>query len=232
MKTTNHENLPQIDKPPTTDASKDPAVQKAIDLIKRTLVGASKTDLTSKYLVGAKVEEIRTSTQDEKYGKKVVVTIARSVGLTASCLYQYADVARAWGQVTFDEASPRAATAGLTFSHFIELARKDHASHRHELLEETIEKGLSVRDLRKHRAGSEEPRKKIAAIEQPKLDVLERLAVEGPTEEVRAAIDAELEELHRQDAELQRRAEKLEAARTTWTAARTECDSELGKAAE
>lgn len=226
MKTTTHENLP------TTDASKDPVVQKAIEMIKRTLFGASKKDLASRYLVAAKVEEIRTAAPNEKYRCRAVATIARGVGLTASRLYQYADVARAWNQGQFDDAGPRAAKAGLMFSHFVELAHKDHDAHRDQLLEEAIDKGLSVRKIRDMRSEAEKKSTAAATKGKPEYaDILSRLAAEGPTDEIRQAIDAELGELHKRDAELQRRIEKLEAARATW-ATPAESASDLGKAAE
>lgn len=234
MKTTSHDNNTA-----TPDVSRSPAVQEAIDLIKRTLFGASKRDLASKYIVGAKVEEIRVSAANEKYGKKAVATIAREVGLTASCLYQYADVAHLWDKGTFDEVRVRAAKASLTFSHFVEIAHGDHAPHRATLLEEAIAGRLSVRAVRARRPRRQQevtpPASgvKLADETPEEIDILDRLAADGPTDEIRKAIETELEELHRRDAELQRRVEELEAARATWTASPpAESCTDIGKAAE
>ena len=72
------------------------------------------------------------------------------------------------------------------------------------------------------------------AYEPPQIDILERLAAEGPTDEIRSAIIAELEKLHELDARLQRRAAMLEEAKATWMEAPGSAVSrpELGKAAE
>lgn len=222
-----------------TDSSTSAVVENAVREIKQALSTVATHEIPARYRIGARVEEFRR--EKKKYGRKVVVTIAEEVGLTPSALYQYADVARIWEKAAFDDVGRRAAVAGLMFSHFVELAHKGHAEHRNALLEEAIDGQLSVRALRDRRDAPRRPQidssasaAKLAA-EGPELtDILERLAAEGPTAEIRSTIDAELEELHRRDADLQRRVEQLQAARAQWAPQMptVESSTDFGKAAE
>ncbi len=207
------------------EATLSPAFKDTIESIRKALASASKKDLMSKYEVGAKVEEVRTRDADEKYGERAVETIAKAVRLTASRLYQFADVSRTWTPEQFADVSSRAAAKGLGFSHFHELAHKDHAAHRDELVEEAIKERLKLSELRARRG---------ARATKP-TDILERLATEGPTDELRNAIEAEVHKLHRRHEELARRLEDLEAARSAWSkpaSSAEDVSSQLGKAAE
>lgn len=188
-----------------SDLLKDPKVQDAVTVIRRALSTASKHDLANRYVIGEKVQTIRSSAPSEKYGKKVVSAIAKQVGVSSACLYQYADVARTWDRGCFDEVGLRAAKVGLSFSHFVELAHADHAGERGARLEEAIADRLSVRQLRG---------KRVAASSRPKtIDVLERLRVEGPSQDLYSAVEKALKTARLDRDQIEERIHELEVAK-------------------
>lgn len=189
------------------DVANDATVQTAIAEIKRALSSAAKHDLGSKYVVGEKVHQIRTSTPNKKYGTRAVATIAREVKVSAACLYQYADVARTWSKGAFDDVGLRAAKVGLMFSHFIELAHPDHAGQRDARLERAIEGRLSVRALRAMRAGVRK------TLREGHTDALERFKAEGPSEELGALIEEALKAARLAHEKIEERIHNLEKAR-------------------
>lgn len=197
----------------TTSLTDDPTVKSAVDEIKEVLTSNSKDDAKTRYLVGRKVNEIRTQASDEKYGKRVVATIAREVGLTAASLYQYADVARTWAPEDFEVLKDRAAAARLTFSHFIELTHPDHGPERDARLEHAIIESLSVRKVRALRTAA------TGRDHARQGDVLERFKIEGPSEPMRKLVDAALKKARLEQCDLEERIHLLEEAHA-------ECDKE------
>lgn len=197
----------------------DPAVKNALREIKQALSTLSKHDVPARYQIGAKVHDLRSSASEQKYGKRAVATIAREVGLTAACLYQYADVARTWNSETFEDVGRRAATAGLMFSHFIELAHADHAAGREGLLKRAIDEKLSVRQLRRLRTKPVPNALERVKKEAGTSDVLERLKSEGPSDELRAMLDEALKQERQALCVLEERIHALELAKQGYESA-------------
>lgn len=235
----------------TSDISTDPKVLDAIREVRDALLGASKEDIASKYFAGQAVERIRKTASNEKYGKKAVSIIAREVGVSAARLYQCADVARTWSEPVFSRVGLAAAKAGLTFSHFVELAHHDHSAERSDRLNAAIDRKLSVRQLRALRTektAAPSGAKLVTRAPEPapeNVDVLARIESEGMTHDTLEALDAELHALCNQRVGLQARIEKLEEVRAQWVWSEPdksedpnsvkhieESGSDLGKAAE
>ena len=127
--------------------------RKAYEEIRDLLDGQRHVKATAWYAVGRKVMKIMAASE---YGKKSVAKIARALGRDASLLYDAGRVAKTWAPQRFAElVNKRDKVRGnrLSWSHFVELESIDGSGRRGLFLKQTLEEGLSVRDLKKEIAG-------------------------------------------------------------------------------
>jgi len=127
--------------------------QKAYEEIRNLLDGQRHDRAKTWYAVGRKVVKIMA---DSEYGKKAVAKIAKALGRDASLLYEAGRVTETWLPRQFAElVAKRDRVRGnrLSWSHFVELARVDDSRQRGLLVKKVLNKGLSVRELKREIAG-------------------------------------------------------------------------------
>lgn len=212
--------MKKTNKPNGTSENKTPAdptaLEEATKFIRQILEQSNKDEALARYEIGQKVNETCDLMPKEKYGDYVVRTLAEAVKLTGAALYSYAKVAKEWRRGKVQEYVRR----GVTFSHFIELTHPDHAERRDALLERAAAEKLSVANLKSFRKRS-------------RVDVLARLAAEGPSESLRQELEKKLADLREEATRLAREIQEheLELGKHFVTAIADE-SSEIGTAAE
>ncbi len=95
-----------------------------------------------------------------KYGRNAARTLANSMGISKSKLYEYAGVYNAWPNgESFSQMLRKRNKAGrcLTWSHLVLIASVQSVSQRDELAATVLEKDWSVRDLRSNLQNAKRP---------------------------------------------------------------------------
>jgi hypothetical protein len=105
------------------------------------------TDARARRRVGAAILDIKMA--PGKYGTGGVALLARALGRDVATLYRYAQVASCWSADDLEKllSTKNPAAQSLSWSHLVELAIVEPVLFRNVLLKETLERGLSVREL-------------------------------------------------------------------------------------
>ena len=124
----------------------------AYDEIKTLVVAADLHDVHARYEIASHCQMVRAGDgKGSKYGYRAVTTLANALGWSKSNVHDYANVAESWpDKQTFDVVAERKDKDGKPFSwyHIVLLAKAD-AARRDKLVEDAIEHGWNVRELRK-----------------------------------------------------------------------------------
>lgn len=117
--------------------------------LKRKLELGWKRDALITYDFGAVTNKVKS--EDARYGKKAVETLAKELKLDRATLYRWAKVATAWTKSDFAKiAARRSPKSGLplTWSHLEVLSDVENTKRRGELLEQALSEALTVVELR------------------------------------------------------------------------------------
>ncbi|MCM2333469.1 MAG: hypothetical protein NDI82_05930 [Anaeromyxobacteraceae bacterium] len=123
--------------------------------LKRELELGWKRDVLNTYEFGAVTNKVKS--EDARYGKKAVETLAKELKLDKATLYRWAKVATAWTKSDFAKiAGRRSPKSGLplTWSHLEILSDVENAKRRGKLVEQALAEALTVVDLRSLIKGS------------------------------------------------------------------------------
>jgi hypothetical protein len=125
----------------------NPDLRRQYDAIRRLLANVTAADARGRHRVGQIVVEIRRS--NERYGARAVPLLAEALARDESTLYRYASVAEAWDEAALESVLDRRMPGRepLSWSHLLELAAIPSPERRERLLNEVLQRGLSVRAL-------------------------------------------------------------------------------------
>lgn len=117
--------------------------------IRKLWARANAGDVRNRYRIAVQVKRIRDKDGTKKYGTGVISRLAEALGRKERTLYEYAMVAESFGEEEIKEILKRKSLYGrpVSWSHLIALAHVVSPERREELLAETLEEGLSVREL-------------------------------------------------------------------------------------
>jgi GGDEF domain-containing protein len=127
-----------------------PRLRPIYEAIETLLAGSTREDVRSRHRVGVLIGEIKGA--EDKYGAHAVERLAVALGSNVHTLYRSASVAERWSRDEFEVLLARAADAGrsLSWSHLVALAGVASRQRRGDLLQKTLDEGLTVRQLLKH----------------------------------------------------------------------------------
>ena len=108
--------------------------------------------MQNRYEIAVHCLAVRQGDGSETYGKNAVGKLAKRLGWSKSEVYDYANVAVAWPDETgFDELSSKTDKfrKPLTWTHFRRIAAEKDATKREQLIQNCLQHGWSVRELKK-----------------------------------------------------------------------------------
>jgi len=127
----------------------NPRLGEACNQIRGLLAKETRGSAQVRYCIGAIVRRVEKG--GRRYGSRAVEKLALALGLDDSTLYVYAQVAGRWNKRAFKSLLGRKGKYGLplSWSHLAELALVEDNERREGLIQATLQKGLSVRDLKR-----------------------------------------------------------------------------------
>lgn len=148
------------DRPKTTEkkeenSERDALVSAAVAEIGKLLAKEDTNTALVRFDIGEHVNRIKNA--EDSYGSGLVAEVAKKLGRDDDTLYDYGRVAALFTRSGFQKLSARKNAAGttLSFSHFVELAKKDGKNGTgldqerwKPLFEKALKEALSVRALR------------------------------------------------------------------------------------
>lgn len=125
--------------------------------IRKRLADVGRKDMQARHQLGVLVNEIQND--PDKYGRRGVKQLAAAIGYDEKTLYKYGQVASCWSAEQIEELSQQKGTTGLpiSFSHLLLIATVEKKRRRDALVQAVLNKGLSVRDLKRQLEGQPSP---------------------------------------------------------------------------
>jgi len=117
--------------------------------LRSLLSNQATNEAMNRHEIGVVVLEIKKAAVTEKYGKKLVASIASDLNVSRSVLYDAGRVAAAWSASEFEDLikAKKANGTPLPFNVWVEISQQD-AAERGALIEQAIAGGLSVRGVK------------------------------------------------------------------------------------
>jgi hypothetical protein len=125
-----------------------PALRVKVEELRTLLVRMTPRESLERYRIGALIRDVEN--EPRKYGSAAVAQLARELLVDESTLYKYAAVARTWTESELEQLVMLRGRAGLplSFAHFVALTTVEERQARDALVEETLARGLTARQLR------------------------------------------------------------------------------------
>ena len=128
------------------------ALLKQCLVIKSLLIEADQRDVLARYEIAIHCQQVREGDgHGGKYGAKAVRKLTQALNWSKSAVYDYANVALTWpDQDKFDELVVKDDKFGkpLSWSHIILLATVSDDARREQLIQDSLQNGWTVRELK------------------------------------------------------------------------------------
>jgi hypothetical protein len=125
-----------------------PGLRPVYESIRRLLDGATRDEARSRHQIGVYIGEVKSAS--DKYGARAVELLAGALGTNVHTLYRCATVSSCWSSTQLETLLRRTTPGGqpLSWSHLVLLAGVPSARRRTDLVDWTLQDGLTVRELR------------------------------------------------------------------------------------
>ncbi len=133
---------------------------KKLTRLKERVVAADKRDVPARYEIAVECHEILAGDgKGKRYGAGAAERLRTTLGWSKSAVHAYVAVADTWSKEEFRKLAAKRDKfeKPLSWTHYLVLAAEKDAEQRQALIEQTINGGWTVRDLKQAAAGNPPP---------------------------------------------------------------------------